>query len=59
MHSSTSGLQCSGISNRSDWFDFETEDPGVDGVEIDEGEAEEEQSSSPAGLGGKGEADGK
>ena len=34
IHSSTSGCQCSGISNTRDRFDFDTEDPGVDGLEI-------------------------
>ena len=61
MHSSTSGRQCSGISNPQDRLDLDTEDPGVDWLDIWEGEAqhaEEEQSCSPLGLDGN-EVDGK
>ena len=34
IHSSTSGRQCSGIANKRDQFDFDTEDPGVDGLDV-------------------------
>ena len=34
IHSSTSGCQCSGIANKRDRFDFDTEDPGVDGLDV-------------------------